>query len=267
MNWLSAAGMISASMFRNDVTVRYNPALLVMDQFSKLVTIGGTLRIEKNSLLYSMTGLQNITEIGNDLILGIDSSVDSVPLTSLKSVGGNFEFHGHSRLDDVSGLSSLSSIGGDVIITSLESIGDLGFLSGISHVHGNLKLSYLGLKDFTGLENLVAVDGALTIAENGYALENLSGLNNLQYVGGGLTLGYNYALTSLQQLESLTSVGQLENGEDVRIVSNRVLPNCEICNLISRLSSVPDANETWIERNAGDTCAGETLTLEDLQCP
>jgi hypothetical protein len=129
-----------------------------------------------------------------------------------------------------------------------------------------------------GLDNLEQVDGRMLVVGN-TGLEQLSGLGSLTTVGGELELGWNPQLVDLWGLDSLTSAGslmvlgneELESlealesltavEEDLLVMSNELLPYCEICDLLEQL----DAEPTTV--TATDSQDDSCWTDAGLSCP
>jgi hypothetical protein len=103
------------------------------------------------------------------------------------------------------------------------------------------------LVSLSGLSNLTSLDGDLDISDNGI-LPNLDGLNNLTQVGTNLWIQDNAALTNLNGLAALTTVG----GWVLWINYNDSLPDCEVCELLAQLSSIPSSLN--VQNNLDDTC-------------
>ena len=84
-------------------------------------------------------------------------------------------------------------------------------------------------------------------------LTNLDGLSGITSVSEGLEIpGWleicdNTALTNLDGLSNLTSVDG-----DLEIYYNTVLPDCEVCDLLDQLTTVPAT--IYVEDNFDDTC-------------
>jgi len=94
--------------------------------------------------------------------------------------------------------------------------------------------------------NFTEVTGQLTISESSSGgIENLNGLSTLISVGGGLLIDNNTALTSLNGLDNLTSVGStgtapIGTGEDIvglQISNNQMLNSIEALSSLSSIGS------------------------------
>lgn len=165
--------------------------IINLNGLGNITSIGGKLKIIDNGLLASLTGLENLSYINGDLIIG-----------EYDDVGGR---HGNPLLINLSGLNNLLNIGGDLLIMHNESLIDitaLGNLTSVSNLHfENNEI----LTSLSGLEGLTSIN-SLHILSN-ISLTSLSGLNNLTSVlGNYLTIENNHSLTSLTGLEGLTSI-------------------------------------------------------------
>ena len=107
-----------------------------------------------------------------------------------------------------------TEIEGDVEING-DDINNLNGLNVITAIGGSLLIDgNFSLITLSGLENLTTVEGNLSIGDYGYwipvgnpLLINIEDLSGLTFVGGDLLFIANYALTSLNGLENVASVG------------------------------------------------------------
>lgn len=86
-------------------------------------------------------------------------------------------------------------------------INDLSPLNQITSIGGDLRVYRSSLSNFSGLENVVSIEGNLLIERNNPNFSSLSGLENLTSIGGDLLIERNYNLINLTDLEDLTSIG------------------------------------------------------------
>ncbi len=107
-----------------------------------------------------------------------------------------------------------TEIEGDVTICGIDIINLFG-LNVLTAVGGNLNINHNdSLHSLTGLENLLNINGTLTIGHKNTpwgsggnpSLNSLSGLDNLISVGGDLNIGANSNLMSLTSLDNLTII-------------------------------------------------------------
>jgi hypothetical protein len=187
----------------------------------------------------NLNGLNGVTEIGGDLIIGstwfeydyTNFQLFSLEgLDNLQSVAGSLRIINNYSLESLNGLENLVSVAGALIfsynlslesltaLVSLDSIGDyiyigpnaaLTALTGLEPSFFQSDLSIGGndaLVSLAGLEKFPPFQANLSIAGNG-ALTSFSGAEQIGQIGGNLLLAGNNAVTSLQGFENLSSVG------------------------------------------------------------
>ena len=107
-------------------------------------------------------------------------------------------------------LSQITSVGGNIQIGSTQCT-NLNGLHNLTHVGGSMRIEVNAqLNTLEALSNLTAIGGTLQLRNNN-ALSNLSGLENLATVGGNLEIGESATLINLQGLEGIESIGQWIN--------------------------------------------------------
>lgn len=176
-----------------------------LDGLGVLHSIGGNLRIEQNNSLANLQGLDNLSHINGDLIIG-------------DIVWGQYPFStGNSLLTSLAGLNSLVFIQGNLKLCGNYSLVTLSGLEHLAHIGGNLQLGGIEfvygfnfgnplLVNLTGLTRLTAIGGSLFVAGNSN-LADLSGLDSLVTTGQHCWFDLNESLTSLHGLDRLTSIG------------------------------------------------------------
>lgn len=154
-----------------------------LNGLSVLTSIGGSLSIRYNDLLSNLTGLNNLMQIGSLLSIEYNDSLKNInSLINLTDIGTFIYIQGNSALTSLNGLEG---------ITTIERL----------EIWNNDRLTSL-----TGLDNLISVNGWLTVYHND-SLVNFSGLNQLDSIGGQLSISFNAGLTSIKGLEGLTYIG------------------------------------------------------------
>ena len=122
----SISGSLNIGSYYEQTAVG-NPLLSSLTGLENLTEIGGTLMIiRRNESLSNLTGLDNLTTIGGDLLIGI--SYSSTPKGRIDITrqecdllrGISYGFTGRNRvaLTSISALSNLTSIGGTLYISS-----------------------------------------------------------------------------------------------------------------------------------------------------
>ena len=125
---------------------------------------------------------------------------------------------------------------------------DIAALTGYTSISGDMNIHESSSTDLSELVCLTSVGGDLSLEDND-ALTSLEGLSALTSVGVDLEIFGNHALTSLDGLSALTSVG-----DNLWIDQNSVLPDCEVCDLLDRLTTGPSPSEMCVVDNLDDSC-------------
>ncbi len=183
-----------------DLSIASNSVLASLTGLENLELVGGSLSLDDNDALPDLAGLDGLMEVGGDLTL-LDSNallVDFTGLEALEAVGGSLDHQGYL---DLAGLDGLTSVGGDLGVL-LASSPDYGTLSRLDSVGGSLDLS--DAPSFSGLEALTSVGGDLVVTD--MTATSFAGLDQLESIGGDLYI-YDAAISDLSGLGSLHTVG------------------------------------------------------------
>jgi hypothetical protein len=217
-----------------------------LDGLGVLHSIGGNLRIEQNDSLVNLLGLENLSHINGDLIIG-DIAWGKYPystgnplltsmagLNSLVSIQGNLKLCGNYSLVTLSGLEHLASVGGNLQVGGIEFV--YGFTFGnplLVNLTGLTRLSSIGgslfiagnnnLADLSGLDSLASV-GQHCWFDLNESLTSLHGLDRLTSIGGSLKIRWNIALSDISGLEHITS----QSIQELEIIYNQTLAECSI---------------------------------------
>lgn len=195
---------------------------------SVLTIIQGRLKFYTCEVLDDLTGLDNLTYVGGDLIVyvwpGVTTTLTSLTgLENLTTIGGDLEITGTDKLVDFAGLNNLSSIGEDLFVAGNEL-----------------------LQNFSGMDTLTSVGEEIWIGEN-IALTSLTGLEDLTTVGGPIEIYDNDALTSLTGLDSIDA----ESIDGYWYISyNDVLSICAIQSLCDYLA-LPESSVDVYDNASG----------------
>jgi len=234
------------------VTIQQNAQVTNLDGLNVITSIGGDF-ITRNSMLGDITGLSNLITIGGALeIAGNAENLTSLSgLENLVSIDSSLIIY-HTYLTDLNGLNNLSVIGDHLRIGSIEFIwpGQFNCLSNpnLMSLEGLESLVIIGgqlhvycneiLTDFSGLENLVSVNGIL-IGEYGdddccgnNSLETLSGLESLNSVGTYLQIFDNSSLIDISGLNN----ADFSTLNYLGLAYNSSLSNCAIQNICDHIS-------------------------------
>jgi len=182
--------------------------LVDLTGLENLVDIGKDLLIGDNPSLTSLSGLDNLTEVGDGLFITNNYALPRLTgLGSLTILGEGMTIDGNIGLEDLIGLDSLTTIDEDVLVDD-----NAGLLS----LTGTETLTSLGgsitIQDNPLLEDLDGFAGLTSVADDVYfkgnaALTDLFGLDGVSTIGGSLTIDNNDALANLWAFSNLTAVG------------------------------------------------------------
>jgi hypothetical protein len=172
--------------------------------------LGSVTAVDNIPNLISLSGLNNITEIGGSLVISNSSLPHWNIFNNLNKIGANL------TLDIASpslGLSSLDTVIGELSIDLIySSSSSFSTLNDLKYVGGNLTLTYPSFSlsstlYMNGFQNLNKVGGNLSFNITNIAVNSL---NNLTYLGGDLNIGRsNTGSTTIIGLNSLPKVKNL----------------------------------------------------------
>ena len=176
--------------FVEELKIRYNISLVSIDGLMSLHPIyDGLLEILGNSSLLDLKGLNKIQYVNDLKILsnGIRNleGLNNLTSANILYIDNNEKITNLKELNKLTKVNYLHIYGND----SLESLEGLNYLSIIGN-RGLWIRQNFSLVNINGLENLIKIEGDLSIFEN-YKLENLDGIKNLTFVGGNLEIAYN----------------------------------------------------------------------------
>lgn len=243
--------------------------IVTLSGLNNISSIGGDLLIFYNPSLTSLSGLDDLSFVGGNLSIGdrnfsgqpwnpVLSSI--VALSNLTTVGGDLEIYNNNSLSSLNGLTSLNSVGGALIIGGNNQLSNLAGLGNLESVGGSVLIDVNNiLFNLSGLDHLSTIGGSLGIYHNSM-LENLSGLQGLQLIGGNLWIERNDVLTSLYSLRNLAA----SSIKDVIIFNNESLASCEVKSLCEYLES-PNGMVQISDNASGCNSQAEVeLDCEDL---
>jgi acyl-[acyl carrier protein]--UDP-N-acetylglucosamine O-acyltransferase len=208
LNGLNSLMSIAGNL---EIGLNFEPAnfsLTTLTGLENLTSIGEGLSIHSNASLTNLTGLNNLTSIGEYLQISANYSLTSLTgLENLNYIGGDVEIIYNFVLTDLAGLQGITSLGGGLLIGSTAALISLTGLESLTSISGNLRISYTNsLYALTGLDNLSYVGGDIEIIDN-ENLNILTGLEKLTSIGGTLVFDNNDILSSFVGLDSLSSIG------------------------------------------------------------
>jgi len=244
-----------------DLTIEGND-ILNLDGLSALTSMGGDLKIERNSGLINLDGLQALSRVGSLSISNNAALTDVAGLTALTSIDDWLHIRWNDELRHIDGLSGLNSVGDNIFIWSHRNLRNVAGLSGLTSVGGhlNFRLNQV-LDNLNGLSNLTNIGESLTLLGNSN-LTNVDGLSSLTRIGGDLSIQGSGSLINLNGLSGLTSVGdaifiymtaltELDGLSNVSSVGGdmQILENSRLSNL-GGLSGIPSVQNLRVENNS-----------------
>lgn len=154
-------------------------------------TVGGTIEFTELPALVTLNGLGALSNAGEVLLHDL-SDVETIAMPALANVGGNLEVVRNPALTAVD--FGLNQVGGTVRFADLGELPDLGGLTGLNVVQGDLDvIDCPAIENTAGLNQLDSVGGTLR-------LRRLDTVTNQARLGGQQELTFN----------QLTTVGSLE---------------------------------------------------------
>jgi len=238
----SLAGLNNVDTIAGCLAMAHNDSLIDLSGLGSLKYIGSCFDINWNSNLVSLSGLDSLTFIGEAFWLYTNYSLTSVTaLSNLASIAGSMYIDGVG-LTSLEGLDNIaqSSISwlnitnnGSLSNCNVQSICDyLSSPNGKVYIYNNAEgcnsppeiavscgnimpclpngnyyfTNQSQIDSFqTDYPNCSNLSGDVMI--NGWEIENLVGLNSIKSISGNLIILRTFALTSLDGLDSLASIG------------------------------------------------------------
>jgi len=229
------------------------PASIVsLEPLSALTSISSSLRIEHNTALTNVDGLNNITETGNLLLVHNDALTNVNGLNGLTATLG-FYIYSNPLLTTIEGLSSLTFVD-YLYINGNASLTTLNGLQNLTTIDETLEISNTALTNIDALSNITILTYDLEITNNEF-LTSIEGLSNLITIEEEVEISGNELLANLDGLIGLTSVGY-----GVEIRNNLALSNLD--GLVN-LANVGDS--FYIDDNTilSDFCGLNTLIIDN----
>ncbi|MGY3794653.1 T9SS type A sorting domain-containing protein [Aquimarina sp. 433] len=201
----------------------------------------GILGDDGNPLLENLKGLKKLSSVGGTFrIIKANSITDLNGLESLTNIDGSIEICKTKNLSSLSGLDNIQNenINGDFIVSSNDGLVSLGDFSSLKSIKKRLEInSNINLESLSGLDNITSVYSSLLISGNN-EIKDLIGLNSLITIGEGDTTyanGLNICCnTKLTTLEGLNNLKLILDG-GLSIKSN---DNLETVSVLTNLESI-----------------------------
>jgi hypothetical protein len=232
----SSSSIVSLSGIDNlqvadNITLFMNSSLTDISQLSFLVNVN--LLDISNNALSSLSGLENLQTVGNDLEISNELIENFNDLSSIETIGGSLRIRNNVQLYDLTAFSGLELLE-DLILIGSPLLSNLSGLENLQNISGRLRIGFNpGLIDLSVFSNLNSVrDFDIYDNEN---LASLSGLENLQLISNRLLINRNTSLVSIDALNDL-STAQIN---EVGIVNNS---NLAVCNNQFICSTIADSS-------------------------
>ena len=205
----SLAGLDNLDSIVGSLSIFYNDNLLDLSSLSSLKSIRGNLYLEgdKKTKLSSFHGLENLKDIGDNLIIRNLKIKNFKGFSSLKKISHDMIVKDNAALLNFEGIEKLKYIGKDLIIENNDSLIDLNGLNNLDSLGGNFELKENNSIFYIhGLEKINSIGGSLIIKEN-ESLVGLNGLNYLDSITGHLNISKNNSLRNIFDLDNLSFLG------------------------------------------------------------
>lgn len=194
--------------------------------------ISGNVFIEGENI-FDLNGLNIIDNTEGELSISKTSLLSLSGLDNLENIGGNLIIANNNSLVSLAGLSKLDSIGDAVIIERNDSLESLFGLDSLYFIGRDLLINENdALTTLDGLSNLISIAHRLLIRNN-YNLSDINNLSSVTSIGGTLRITSNINLSSLLGLENIDP-GSI-NG--LKIYWNTSLSDCEVQSICDYLAS------------------------------
>ena len=219
-----------------------------LDSLIQITTIAGDLSIDFSELI-SLTGLDNLTEVGSLFRINKNSNLINLNgLEGLTSVGDAFVINDNYKLSSLNGLSNLESVEHnfyigemDSVIVGFDQFSDLTGLENLTKVGGSFLLYNLeNITSLSGFENLDTIGLSLELYGND-GLESLVGVEGIAHIGGGVQVVDHQNLTSFTGFENI----ELINGNFI-IVGNPLLEDISAINNVHTINGLLVINDTEV---------------------
>ncbi len=180
----------------------------------------------------NLDSLEVLTAIDGDLFIGYSTALTSITgLANVTYIGQTTRIYMNSALTSLSGLDNIVAIGQNLRITNNDVLSDISALSNLTTVGENLRI-YMNpaLTTLSGLDNVNSVGDNLRITNN-IALTNISALSSITSIAGELAIDNNDALVSLVGLDNIDA----ESITDLVVRNNMLLSTCDVQSLCNYL--------------------------------
>ena len=168
-----------------------------LNGLSQLTYVGNWFRIEYNTALTTLSGLEGITNAPMLIINNNEALTNLTGLNNLTSIEGWLILYANENLTSLEGLNNLTSIGGNLYIGQDTSFGFGG---------GNPSLT-----NIEALHNLTSISGGIEIINNA-AITSLNGIENIDAGSIYSLIIYDNPALSTCEVQSVCSYLASPNG-------------------------------------------------------
>jgi len=221
-----------------------NPAdVNSLEALSQLTSLGNGLIID-NTAITNLSGLQNLTTTGYNIVITNNSNLISLEgLENISATSSHLKIENNNALTDLSGLNNITQIGESLLIFDNDNLQNLSGLNALTSIGSQLYLkNNINMTSLSGLENLNSIGTDIRIQGN-TSLGSLSALSNVANISGYIQLTNNDALTSLMGLENINPDGITQ----ITVMNN---PNLSMCSASSICGHIEDDGSTTFSNNA-----------------
>lgn len=202
--------------------------IMNLEGLSQIKEVTGSLIITRTEL-WDLTGLENLTEVGSELVLGANDYLnDLTALGNMNMTGENSRIYlyANTNLPSLAGLEQLTklhelSLSENFILSDLSGLSNIDSIGSILLEYNNIEnfsdltaLSHLEVLDIENEDNLTGLTGLELIESMNriglkwcHELTDLTGLNNLDSVYQNISINQCNGLVSLEGLNNLRTVG------------------------------------------------------------
>jgi len=223
------SGLDALTTVGGDLSIDSNGSLASLSALSALTSIGGSnIYINQNSLLTSLTGLDNLDlapisymELRNNPLLSVCDLTNICTYLSDPANSADIS-------NNATGCATRTEVeiacdpavcpSGDLTFTTQQQVDNFSTnYPGCTVMPYSIAINGAGITNLNGLSQLAAINGDISIT--GTALTNLSGLGALTSLGGSFSVSNNAALTTLAGIGPITGVDWLFISENIALTN------------------------------------------------
>jgi len=165
------SGLDNIKGIRGSAEISNCDSLISLSGLHNLSSVGSRFSIFNNDMLTNLSGLESLTSVGmnsitglgDDLLIGLPDSVGNDALLSLsglnnlENIGGDLSINFNENLVSLIGLENISYVGGNLHLFHNDQISNLQGLESLQTIGGNIEITNCqGLQSLQGIENIQA---------------------------------------------------------------------------------------------------------------